>query len=69
MENPTHYTNYYCGVNSSTQKLTINSNTSYCYDKYSLTAGNIYQVTGGINYSQVVGIIVADAKTQNINKY
>ena len=56
-----HYTNYYCSVNSSTNKITITGNNNFCYDKYSLTAGNLYQVTGGYNYSQTVGIIVTDA--------
>lgn len=55
-----HYTNYFCKVNSSNKIVTENS-TSFCYDVYDLTINNIYQVTGGINYSNCIGIIVADS--------
>ena len=60
IENPTHYTNFY-GYVDAYNKVDFGSNTNYCYDKYALTSGKIYQVSGGYNYSNTIGIIVADS--------
>lgn len=58
VENPLHYTNFYCKVDNN--KVLFAEDANYCYDKYTLNNQSIYQVTGGINFIQVVGIVVAD---------
>lgn len=60
IEDPTHYTNFYAYIDGS-NKVDYGSNNNFCYDKYSLTSGKIYQVSGGYNYSNTIGIIVTDS--------